>query len=416
LTNGGELPATVLWFRAPHSYTRQDSAEIHTIGSPAVLEVVRCRAIEFGAVTAQPGEFTARAFLNGAMSLSQAEAVAGVIRAQSDTQLRAARRLMDGAVARAVTQVRDELAELLALVEADIDFAEEPIEFITPAALVQRLGVVDAGLKSLLVSAASIERLDALPRILLFGRPNAGKSSLMNRLSGTARSICAAVAGTTRDLLSAPIRVGRGEAILLDSAGVDESDDAILSQARELVLSAADRVDLVCVVIDVTNPEDERVHDLVRSLKLERAVVAVNKSDLVGLPEAVGGIDETAARELRDRLTSWGLGPVCSVSAATGAGVEALRDQLAAMLGTLSGTTSGESVWLTERQRVAIAEAAGSIARAIDLSRAVSETIDCADLLAFELREALETLGSVTGEVTTDELLDQVFARFCIGK
>ena len=163
--------------------------------------------------------------------------------------------MMDGEFAKRIIEARDQLAELLGLVEADIDFAEEPIDFITPTELRERLERIDASLATMLQREASIERLNVLPQILLFGPPNVGKSSLMNRLSGTRRSICAAAAGITRDILSAPIRIGRWEAILLDAAGVDSSPDEIIARAREMTPLAADRVALLCVVLDV--PADE---------------------------------------------------------------------------------------------------------------------------------------------------------------
>ncbi len=458
---GLPLPADFYLFRAPHSYTRQDMVEIHTVGSPAVLELVRARALALGALAAGPGEFTARAFLSGAMDLATAEAVAGVIRAVSDTQLRASRRLMDGFLSRRTTAARDELAELVALIEADIDFAEEPTEFITPAALRQRLRVIAADLDALLAGSASVERLDVLPRILLFGPPNVGKSSLFNRLSGTSRAICAAAAGTTRDVLSAPIRLGRAEAILLDTAGVDQSEDELIAQGRAMTLSTAERVDLVCLVADITDPDSEHVLRMARSLDVARWLVAANKCDL-----ATGGDGNRAAQ----RITAWNLGRVCSVSALDGTGVEELRAALAEVLfgahrpespgsadqggagcpilaqqgwgtdrpsttlaydtrpppltgdqgrGTRPepfGTTHSEAVALNQRQRAAIEEAVAATRRASRLAKSAEETIDRAEFVAFELREALDSLGSVTGQVTTEDLLGEVFANFCIGK
>ncbi len=401
------LPAVLYVFRGPHSYTRQDLVEIHSIGSPPVLEMIRRRAMALGAVAAQPGEFTARAFLNGAMDLAEAEAVAGVIRARTDTQLRASRWMRDGRLSHEISDARDELAELLALVEADIDFAEEPIEFITPVALRERLAAINARLSRIPAETKSAERLDALPRVLLLGRPNAGKSSLMNALSGTSRAICAAAAGTTRDILSAPIRLGRGEAILLDAAGVDQSDDEIIAQARALTLDAAQRVDLVCLVVDLGAHEDAAALGLAHSLALPRVVVAANKCDLLS--------DRDVAQRIR-RMEAWNIGPVRRVSAKSGAGTDALRTAFVGALGETAGTTLGEAMLLSERQRSAIADAGSAIGRAITLSEKATETVDCADLVAFELREALDALGAVTGEVTTDDLLARVFANFCIGK
>jgi tRNA modification GTPase len=406
------LPAVFYVFRAPHSYTRQDLVEIHSIGSPPVLEMIRRRAMALGAVAAQPGEFTARAFLNGAMDLTKAEAVAGVIRARTDTQLRASRWMMDGRLSHEISDARDELAELLALVEADIDFAEEPIQFINPVALRERLATIDARLSRIPAETKSAERLDALPRILLLGRPNAGKSSLMNALSGTSRAICAAAAGTTRDILSAPIRLGplngvKGLAILLDAAGVDPSEDAIIAQARALTLDAAQRVDLVCLVVDLGAHEDAAALGLVHSLELPRVVVAANKCDLLS--------DRDVAQRVR-RMEAWNIGPVRRVSAKSGAGTDGLRAAFVEALGETAGTTLGEAMLLSERQRSAIADAGSAIGRAMNLGETATETVDCADLVAFELREALDALGAVTGEVTTDELLGRVFANFCIGK
>ncbi|MEK7710280.1 MAG: GTPase [Planctomycetota bacterium] len=456
----GALPADFYLFRAPRSYTRQHLVEIHTVGSPAAVEFVRKIAVSLGARPAEPGEFTARAFLNGAMDLASAEAVARLIRARSDTQLRAARQMMDGALAERIAEVRDALAELLALVEADIDFAEEPIEFISPRDLKLRLDVIAGGLRRLVADAKSAERFNVLPHILFFGPSNAGKSSLMNRLSGTSRAICAAVAGTTRDILSAPIRIGRGEAILLDAAGVDESPDEIIAQARAMVLSAAQRVDLVCVVLDAASLKsnqglgrtrteglpplqggtqggppldyDQVIEDpqswwahldatllvaapfdldaflgVVHSLNVPRIVVAVNKSDLLSAEEC---------NEIVARLRQFEIGPVHPVSALRGDGVEELRTAFANALGVIETTVVGEAMLLSERQRATIADAIAALDRTAALSETAEETIDCADLLAFELREALDALGSVTGAVTTEDLLGKVFANFCIGK
>ena len=401
------VPAAFYIFRAPHSYTREDLVEIHTIGSPALLELVRRRAVFLGATEAEPGEFTARAFLHGAMDLGAAEAVAGVIRAQSDTQLRAARRMMDGSLAEQIVGMRAELAELVALVEADIDFSEEPIEFITPDNCRKRLDRIMEKIQGLLAGSKSIERLDVLPRVLLLGPPNAGKSTLMNRLTGTDRAICAAVAGTTRDILTAPIALGRTEAILLDSAGVDQSEDEIIAQARTMALSTAERVDLLCLVVDVAGPDDTHFFDLIHEVDRPAVLVAVNKCDLASDP---------TIRSALSRMSTHGLGPVCAISALSGTGIDQLKETMTDLLGVVTTTTLSESMLLSVRQERALEEALHAIVRAVHLARAADQTIDCADVLAFELRDALDNLGIVSGEVTTEDLLAEVFANFCIGK
>jgi tRNA modification GTPase len=407
LEPGAGLPVELYVFRAPNSFTREDLVEIHTIGATAVLDAVRQKMLRHGAAAAGPGEFTARAFLNGAMDLTAAEAVAATIRARTDVQLRAARHTMAGTLAGQLRQARDELAELLALVEADIDFAEEPIEFISPNAASTRLGHVLEQLGTLVSGTVPTERLAGHPHVLLLGPPNAGKSTLMNRLTGTSRAICAAVAGTTRDILSAPVRLGRGEAVLLDAAGIDESQDEILRAARAQALAAAERVDAVCLVVDVSRRDLHRIHAAIVGPGLPPVVVAANKIDVV------------SRRVLGEALRCvmlWHLGPVVPVCAENGEGVEELRRALASTLSGQLTTTSGEVTLVSERQRGSIAAAEASLTRGMELVAGTAETIDCADLLAFELREALDAIGSVSGEVTTDDLLGQVFARFCIGK
>lgn len=419
---GASFPAFFYLFRAPKSYTRQDVVEIYTVGAPVILDMVRRACVEGGARDAEPGEFTARAFFAGALDLAQAEAVAGVIRAQSDAQLRASRRMLDGDLARRIGELRNDLAELLALVEADIDFAEEPIEFITPPELVARLRRLTASLEALLAAGPPMERLSRLPHILLLGPPNAGKSSLMNRLSGSSRAICAAVAGTTRDILSAPIRLGRGEAILLDSGGIDETEEQIIASARAMALSAAENVDLVCLVIDAAEViagafEIESFFARIRRLSLPATMVALNKVDLCsGAGSESQANYLAAAQPAIARAEQLNLGPVVGVSATQGYGIDEFRRVLEMMTDAAPAAAAEHSTIMTERQHVATAEALAAIQRAGALAASAAETVDCADLLAFELREALDALGGITGAVTTEDLLSHVFARFCIGK
>ncbi|MCH7814831.1 MAG: 50S ribosome-binding GTPase, partial [Planctomycetes bacterium] len=401
------FPAECYVFRAPHSYTRQDGVELHVPGSPPLLAMLTEALVTGGARLAQPGEFTARAFLAGALDLTRVEAVAALIRARSDGELRAARGMMRGYLTDSIRTATDALADLTARVEADIDFAEEPINFIAPAELTERLGELVRDLTALIDRADSTERLAVLPSILLFGAPNVGKSSLMNALSGMDRAICSAVAGTTRDVLSAPLALGRAEALLWDAAGHQADTDELADRTRQATQAAAQEADLICLVVDLTEHPTEAEWAPLRAIGRTAGVVAANKSDL---------LDEAVIAERVAALEAADLGAVCPVSAATGAGLDALRQAFAARLFDDPSSSEDRSVALTARQHEHLEAARSALERAAGLASEMIETIDSADLIALELREALAALGAVTGEVTTDDLLGRVFASFCIGK
>lgn len=413
------VPTWLYVFRRPRSYTRQDIVEFYAPGSPALLELVRDRALQLGAIAAQPGEFTARAFLSGAMDLTAAEAVVSVINAQTDAQLRAAHRMRDGELGRRIIAIRDQLAEALALVEADIDFAEEPIDFISPAELARRLQEIGGAIERLLATGVRTDQLRVEPTITLVGLPNVGKSSLMNRLCGVERAICEAVAGTTRDVLSAPVSLSGIPAMLLDTAGVDESTDEVIALARDMTLATARQTDLLCLVVDATAPTWPRVRALLEQINFPPFTIALNKCDIAKSKQLDTCRDEIAALGIGSGVCSELFSDVCStvcVSAKTDAGIDDLRHTFGKAVASITATVAGESIVFSGRQNEAVTEAHGAVRRGRELSQTAIETIDCADLLAFELREALDALGSVTGDVTTDDLLGQIFSQFCIGK
>jgi len=401
------VPAELYFFRAPKSYTRQDCIEFHTPGSPSLLAMLVQRVLELGARAALPGEFTARAFLAGAMDLTRVEAISALIYARSDAQLRVAHRMKDGRLTHLIESAQEQLAELVALVEADIDFAEEPIEFITPHDLRLRLTRLAQDLKHLIEHAESSERVDVAPTILLAGPSNVGKSTLMNRLAGHDRSICAAESGTTRDLLSAAVDLGDREATLLDAAGVDQSMSGLLQRAGDVTKDATATVDLVCVVVDVAKEHMADALAIAKHAGQTPCVVVANKTDAVS--------KDTVERCVA-RLTQAAIGPVCEISAATGDGIDECRKMLATALAMSTAPVAGDTVLVTARQRDAIVKAVAAIDRCMVEAAHIGETIDRADILALELREALEELGSVVGSVTTEDLLGRVFSSFCIGK
>lgn len=391
------LPGFTLIFRAPRSYTGQDVVELHFLGAPVLLGWVVEACIAAGARRAEPGEFTLRAYLAGRMDLSQAYGVAGMIAARSDMQLRAAERLLHGELSRVAGAARDRLADLLSLVEGALDFAEEPIEFITPGQLRDGLKDVRNALAATSAAGVRAERWEQLPRVVLAGRPNAGKSSLLNRLTGLDRAICAPVAGTTRDVLSAPLQLGDMECLLIDVAGVGVARDELDAKAQRAAHEALASADLVVWVEEVTLRDAVCRAD---QPEFHAPVLRVgNKCDLLGAQRAAG--------EGKYELL---------VSAATGVGVDALKAALAARLRARESAASDATVALMSEHRAALDAALEALDRAIKLASASGETLADADLVASELRIAAEELGVLAGREDTEELLGRIFSRFCVGK
>lgn len=405
------VPAQVYVFRAPASFTGQDVVEFHLIGSPPVLAMLVEVLTASGARHAGPGEFSARAFFTGKIDLTHAEGVAAIINARSDAQLRASQALLQGQLGRRSTALRDQLTDLLARIEAEIDFAEERMEFVSPNEVRQTVATVSDSLRRLLAESISVERLEFLPEVMLVGPPNAGKSTLFNRLTGMERAIASATAGTTRDVLAAPVSVPGGEVMLMDSAGLttDLGADGVVSPIEQMAwsltcrrLASADMLLLIVPLADLASDEPRRLREL---LPARPTRVVANKIDLC--PPCRRRELLTAA----DTTTS-----VIPVSALTGEGLDLLRQAISESLCAAAESHAWDALALSNRQRNALGDALAALNRAGQLWASSSEFADCAELLAIEIRDAIDALSSLTGEVTTEELLDRVFSRFCIGK
>ena len=389
--NGRSLDrGLALWFPAPGSYTGEDTLELHGHGGPAVVDAVQARCLELGARAARPGEFTERAFLNGRLDLAQAEAVADLIESSDAAGARAALRSLEGAFSDRVHGLADELTALRAWIEAALDFPEDEIDFLADTALRGRLDALDRAFGDTRAEAASGRRLVEGLTVVIAGAPNAGKSSLLNALAGADSAIVTEIAGTTRDVLRESIRIDGVPFTLLDTAGLRATDDPVESEGvrrAEAALAGADRV---LLVVDATAPASERpalpdgvVVDIVR-----------NKIDLTA--EAPGARDADGARELR-------------VSATTGAGLDALRTHLHGLLGT--GPEGG--AFSARRRHLDALDRAHA---ALQAARAELDRSGAGELAAEQLRAAQTELGTITGETTTEDLLGEIFSRFCIGK
>ena len=379
-----------LWLPAPYSYTGEDTLELHGHGGPAVIDTVLARCVELGARPARPGEFTERAFLNGRLDLAQAEAVADLIASSDAAGARAALRSLEGDFSRAVHDLRERLTGLRAWIEAALDFPEDEIDFLADTALRERLeGLVEAVARTR-ANADRGRRLVEGQIVVIAGAPNAGKSSLLNALAGTDSAIVTEVPGTTRDLLRESIHVDGCPLTLIDTAGLRQTADPIESEGvrrAEGVLAQADRV-LFVQDSTVPDPEPPALHtsaivDWVRT-----------KIDLSGEPPGV---------------TATATGQILRVSATTGAGLDALRAHLRGLFDT--GPQSG--AFSARRRHL------DSLARAdAEIQGARSELLanGAGELAAERLRRAQQALGEITGETTTEDLLGEIFSRFCIGK
>lgn len=403
---GGEIDRGVaLWFAAPASYTGEDTLELQAHGNPLALAALVRRCVELGAEPARPGEFTERAFLNGKLSLDQAEAVADLVAADSEAALAAARRSLAGEFAQTVDALADELLAVRALVEASLDFPEESdIDWLQKLDLLPRLQAVRARLAEALAAARRGLRLREGYRVVIVGRPNAGKSTLLNALAGEAVAITSEIPGTTRDALRAHLQIDGVPIEVTDTAGLRDTDDPVERIGIERARAAAERADLVLWLVDERGSDAaDTALMLALPVALPRLVVR-SKADLAG--SAIAGTAAAAATESAEGCAGAGPHTDIAVSAVTGEGLPALR---AAILRQLDWRADASPVIARERHVAALEQAADHLAVALD-------SVATPDLLAEELRLAGDALGSITGRVVADDLLGEIFGRFCIGK
>lgn len=383
----------LLYFAAPGSFTGEDVLELQGHGGPVVMQMLLARCVELGARLAEPGEFSRRAFLNDKMDLAQAEAVADLIEASTSAAARSAQRSLSGEFSAMVQGLVQQLTELRMLVEATLDFPEEEIDVLRDTDAENRLAEFRDQLAALQSRARQGSLLRSGLHVVLAGLPNVGKSSLLNRLAGSERAIVTEIAGTTRDAVRETIQIEGIPLHVIDTAGLRETEDVVEKIGIERSWAEIARADVVLQLVDARSGVTADEHAIAARLPTgAERIVLENKCDLANL--TAGRFEAGGQVHLR-------------ISAKTGAGMDLLHDELLRVAGW-SG--HGEDVILARERHLA------ALSTAAEKSDLAARRLGQIELCAEELRLAQEALASITGEFTGDDLLGEIFSRFCIGK
>ncbi|MDH5409435.1 MAG: tRNA uridine-5-carboxymethylaminomethyl(34) synthesis GTPase MnmE, partial [Gammaproteobacteria bacterium] len=384
-----------IFFKAPHSFTGEDVLELQGHGGPVVMDMLLKRTLELGARLARPGEFSERAFLNDKMDLAQAEAVADLIEAGSEQAARGALHSLQGVFSSCIHELVEGLTELRMFVEAAIDFPEEEIDFLADERIGKRLLTIEQQLAEVLQQAEQGALLREGMRVVLAGKPNAGKSSLLNALAGRESAIVTEIPGTTRDVLREEIHIDGMPLHIIDTAGLRESDDRVEQEGIKRTWQEIEQADQVLLLIDAQQGLGDEEQQILQQLPSSLSVSYIfNKIDLAN----------TSAQCVTKEQ-----GTEIHLSAKTGDGISQLRDHLKTVMGY---TGTGEGKFIARRRHL------DALQRAQDFIALAKQRMQqkSGELLAEDLRQAQQALGEITGEVTSDELLGQIFTRFCIGK
>ena len=390
----------VVLMRRPHSYTGQDVLEIHCHGGPAVMQAILAETLKAGARPAQPGEFTERAYLNGRLDLIQAEAVMDMIQARTELGMKQALSQMKGRLSGRIQALRTMTLDLLALLEAAIDFPEEDTA-LSRTDLSDRIDRISGHIDALLATYREGKlRRDGM-EVVITGRTNVGKSSLLNRLLGEDRAIVTPIAGTTRDFIAEVVNLQGIPVRLTDTAGVRESSDLIESKGIEKVWQKIDRADVILLVLDGSVPLEDEDRQIMERIAGHRIVAVLNKSDLPAR------LTEDAVRALLPDAD------LVRISAKKGDGIDSLKASLHDAAAAVTTDDPNQPVIANLRHKEALEKARSLLSVAHD--HIVGEGLS-PELAAVDLREAFEALGELIGETTAEDVLDRIFSNFCIGK
>lgn len=396
---GGEAldMGLALYFTAPDSFTGEDVLELQGHGGPVVMDMLLQRVLELGARTARPGEFSERAFLNDKLDLAQAEAIADLIDSASSQAARLALRSLQGVFSQRIHELVAELTQLRVYVESAIDFPQEEIDFLADGEVQTRLAAIEQKLNHTLQAAQQGQLLREGMTVVIAGRPNAGKSTLLNALAGRDSAIVTEIAGTTRDILREHIQLDGLPLHIIDTAGLRDSTDVVEQEGVRRAWQEIRRADLILFLQDASSTDEEEQHSLYRQLSAIHVPLSVvrNKIDLVKQAPSIAQSGEHT---------------VIQLSAQSGAGMGLLREHLKSCVGYQAGT---EGEFMARRRHVqALLQAQQHLAT----GAAQLQDYAAGELLAEELRQAQHELGRITGEVSADDLLGEIFSSFCIGK
>ncbi len=389
-----------VYMPAPASYTAEDVVEIQCHGGVQALQKILALTWQAGARPAEPGEFTKRAFLNGRLDLTQAEAVMNIIRSRSEAALKLAVRQQQGQLSAAVRALREKLRDLLVHLEAAIDYPEEDVQELTYAEVQAAVQAVGAGIEQMLRHARTGKIVREGLRTALVGRPNTGKSSLLNALLQEERAIVSACPGTTRDVIEEQLLVDGVPLVLADTAGIRRSDDVVEQIGVQKSRAALRDADLAVCVLDGSESLSAEDEEILQALQGRTCVIIVNKSDLQLV------LDLAALRR------RFGEANVLAVSAQTGAGLPAFISWLKTCAYGQEGTL-GEGIYIQNARHEQLLRQARA---ALDDAAQAAEAMLPYDCLITDLRRAMEVLGCITGDTVQDEIINEIFARFCLGK
>lgn len=378
-------------FKAPKSYTGEDMVEFQCHGGTQISSGIMKECIALGARIATNGEFTKRAFMNGKMSLSSAEGMMDMINAESDAEVRAGFNLLSGALSKLATFAQTELTDILSEIEVSFDYPEETIEYITKNKVKERLSELSAEIDKVLSTASAGKIIKSGINVLIVGKPNVGKSSLLNKLLNHERAIVTDVAGTTRDTIEDTFLLGDTKVNLIDTAGIHETEDRVEKIGVDKAKSLMEQADIILFLIDSSRAYSEEDDSIFKSIQNKNYIVVKTKSDLENK------LDKHFDNEIE-------------ISTVSGDGIENLKNKILE-LAHLSNIPSDSIIITNERHKDALSRAFKNINQAIN-----NIQTDSLDLVSISIKQAYLDIGEITGNTTSEDIIDQIFKKFCLGK